>query len=202
MKKATQFDFGDDATAEDAKRALVEGSGHEQALTQYIRDLGEGLSLIAQSINLRTASSANSEKQRTAQPEQEDWEGSLDQLRVAVRLRSTGLVESYLRDAADVLMRLSKSVDPTNTSRGWRLKFARAGRGRRPNTNKMFQESALAMKVRFATAKYGKQDAAIAKIKEDGNRSQQANPKKRHPPVSRATIFRALKGNRRPSRKK
>ena len=44
-KRALAFDFGDDATAADAKRALVEGSGHEQALTQYLRDLSVGLSL-------------------------------------------------------------------------------------------------------------------------------------------------------------
>ena len=202
MKKAKQFDFGDDATAFEAKRALAEGVGHEQALTQYIKDLSVGLSLIAESINLRTTTSANSAKQQTAQPEPEDWEGTPDQLEVAVRTGSTGLVSSYLIDAADILMRLSKSVDPTNTSRGWRLKFAQVGRGRRPDPNKMFRESALAMQVRFARSKYGKQDAAIAKIIEDGDSSKrQTSTKKRRAPPSRATIFRALKGSK-PSRKK
>jgi hypothetical protein len=202
MKKVTQIDFGDDAIAEDAKRALVEGEGHEQALTQYIRDLSVVLSLIAELIDLRTTPSDNSEKQHTAQPEGEDWEGTLDQLKVALGMRSTGLTKSYLTDAADVLMRLSKSVDPTNTSRGWRLKFARVGRGRRPDPNKMFRDSALAMKVRFATAEYGKQEAAIAKIREDGDSSKrQTSTKPRRAAHSRATTFRALKGNK-PTRKK
>ena len=52
-------------------------------------------------------------------------------------------------------MRLSKSIDPPNTTKSWRLKFAREGRGRRPNPNKRFQDQKLALLVRVIASWLG-----------------------------------------------
>ncbi len=117
-------------------------------------------------------------------PEDDEWVGSLVQIRQAIDNGSVDAIGSYVRGAADFLSRLAHALNPPLGSRDWRLKFAREGRGRRSDrTREMLKADSLATELKFATRDVGKQKTALEEIES----------KRR---ISRATIMRAKSRNK------
>ena len=183
----------DGADVSDAKQALH--GGNEGPVGWYLQDAAKILTRIANLL----APTSNDQARRlgfifpcdvpaltvpanTGSPqdgdEGEDWVGSPAQVEAAIDAQSPTLLGWYLHELGEFLELLAPAFDPPQDSRGWRLRFKREGRGRRRDeVAKMLRDDALATKLRFATRKIGKQEAAIAEMNEI-------------PGASRASIFR------------
>lgn len=108
---------------------------------------------------------------------EEDWEGDLEQLNAALTSGHAEPIGWYLRDAAEILGRSARALSPDQTSRGWRLKFCRQGRGRRSDRfERMIMETGIRAAMAFAKARGIKQESVVAELEERFG-------------VSRATIF-------------
>ena len=69
-------------------------------------------------------------RDKTARPrEDEEWVGSLVQIRQAIDNGNVEAIGSYFRDAADCLRRLAAALNPPHDSKGWQLGFARTKAG-------------------------------------------------------------------------
>ena len=136
--------------------------------------------LLAQSIE----GQSSAEQQTEAVHQNDDWEGTRDQIDGAMKNGSVELIGWYLSDAADVLGHLAAALAPPQKSRSWRLEFVRKGRGRRHDpTSSLMTKSKRAMELKFAARRLGKQEAAIAEHKGEPGRS-------------RASLFRAIRRTR------
>ncbi len=171
----------------DALEAFRQGQGWEAPLGGYFEELAEGLTMLAELFN--GGDDHNQEADKTMPDEfAEDWEGDLEQLRVAIKSRSKELIGWYLRDAAEVLRHSARALNPDEDSRHWRLKFCRRGKGRRSDPlGKMMMKTNIQVDLLDARRRGIKQESVIAELK---NRRG----------VSRSTIFRRKKGC--PSRKR
>ena len=119
---------------------------------------------------------------------EDECEDSFAQFESALENQSIELITTYLREASSVLSLVSKALEPTSKQQPWKLEFQRPGRGRPVNKwAKINKARSINQNLRFKTAKYGKQEAAIADLEENG--------------TSRATVFRAKKAGK-PTKKK
>jgi hypothetical protein len=111
------------------------------------------------------------------QDDLDEWTGSRAQIEAAINARAAKLLGWYLRDLGDFLSRLTFAFNPPEYSKDWQLQFIRKGRGRRFDPmQQMLRDSDSSRMLRMATRKAGKQEAAIADLKE-------------RPGASRANLF-------------
>ena len=167
-------------------------AGEELPLAYFVRDLTEAVVILAELFDPRTG--AGRQRQFVPRPPHarvpkkvsvtaiEEWESTLPQVKDAIQLRSSAPIGWYLRDVGNVLGLLEIALDPPAGARGWRLKFVRKGRGRRPDPKRFRRDSAIATEVLFATLASGKQEAEIAEVQAKHG-------------ISRSTFFRAKKKN-------
>jgi hypothetical protein len=168
----------------DAKEAVR--FGHERPIGWYLRDAAEILSLLANLLDpmdqneQRLQFTSGSTSPATPIPDEAvEWEGSHSQVKEAIRAGSAEPIGWYLRDVVDLLRRVAAALDARKDSRQWQLKFVRKGRGRRSDeTQKMLADSRIAFQLRMMTHRAGKQESAIAELKDSRG-------------ISRATLFRA-----------
>jgi hypothetical protein len=167
----------------EAKEALR--NGDEVPIADYLADLSQGLSLLAESIHQSEDDQRPiEEKQPTKKAslpkeDEEDWDASLHQFAKVLREGNDELIALYLREASIVLAGVSRGLQPASGARGWKLEFKRTAKGRPVDQmQKMLKDSAIRTALFMKTLKLKKQEAAIADIKEEKS-------------VSRATQFRA-----------
>ena len=175
-------------SASDAKQAIRKQKASPVA--HYTRDLAEVLSSLAECFDSDDENKAawrvrllprvkSRHATKTENAGVEEWDGTFAQIKDALETGNVEAIGCYLRDAAEVLRILAALLDPPQGSKEWRLEFTRKVRGRRPDNSmsRMFAETALDRELRTKTRELGKQEAAIADIKEKTGQS-------------RATIFR------------
>jgi hypothetical protein len=165
----------------DALEAFRQGQGWEAPLGRYFEDLAEGLTMLAELFN--GGDDHNQEADKTMSDEfAEEWEGDLEQLRVAIKSRSKESIGWYLRDAAEILRHSAQALHPGKYSRQWHLRFYREGGGRRSDPwKKQSMETEIRMELVGARQRGIKQESVIAELQKKYG-------------VSRPTIFRLMRG--------
>jgi hypothetical protein len=164
----------------EAKEAL--NNGDEGPLAYYLADLAKGLCLLAETTNSKGAKAAAKGKKSGTLEQVEDWDGSLDQFKVALSINQKELIASYLREASKILAQLSRNLDPDIRTKDWMLAFKRAKAGKPADTKKkkLFKESDIYSALKRNLKMYDKVEAAIAATKSEEG-------------VTRAEVFRVKK---------
>jgi hypothetical protein len=187
-----------EADAMDARQALR--GGDIAVFTQYVGELesnlrvmGELLApkddqqqcLVFKSCRYPELDSAPQNVETPADEEEEDWEGSTQQLRTANALGEAEPIGWYFIDAADVLHELRRVLNPNGAEKStWQLRFHRRRRGKPTDagTRKLYKE--IRLRMRLADRQFLKREAAIAQVCSDLD-------------VSRSTVMRALAESKR-----
>jgi len=178
-KSAPAPSFPEEADAFNAMEAM--GSGHELPLSQYVGDVGEVLTLLANLIVPRDKEEqglklqfvvrghrpTNAKDKAPNSKQDAEWEGTLLQVKEAIETGKAVAVGWFLCDAADVLNRLSGILAGHTDSEDWRLKFHRKGPGKPSDPSKFWRDRAIVRELEFETLRLGKQEAAIAQITAD-----------------------------------
>jgi len=175
-----------------AREALNQGSGHEPVLDEYVRDLAKVLKLVArhldpndkhkEGLQLRFVDQdgrpVSAKKRRASPDEDEEWDGSLLQVREAIENGSAKTLAWYFHGAAEFLSKLGALLDPPEGHKGWRLELVRKGRGRRSDPSKVRKDSTIRHDLMMRTIEAGKQEAAVVEVEDERK-------------ISRSTVFRA-----------
>ena len=176
----------------DAKEALR--NGRPGPLATYLDDGATALLRLAAlneeigsgasgKVALCTLAQPPSTDDTTHPSDDDDWEGTADQILDAIANGHFQLVGTYLTDMADVLRMVSRRLVPASAHRDWQLRFVRRHAGRRPDPNTEQMHARLRLELRFAKAKGIKQESVIADLEERYG-------------VSRSTIMRAMKSSK------
>jgi len=175
-KSAPAASFPEEADAFNAMEAM--SSGHEIPIGQYVGDVAEVLTLLANlmvpqdkqeeglqlQFVVRGHRPTRAKDEAAKSTEDAEWEGSFLQVKEAIETGNTVAVGWFLCDAADVLNRLAAILAGQTDSEDWRLKFHRKGPGKPSDPSKIWRDRAIVRELERATDRVGKQEAAIAEI--------------------------------------
>ena len=128
--------FPEEACASTATEGLR--NGHERALGQYARALGDVLGSLSIQFSpgdkkqprWQFQGGPRSPTPRSVGPSRagpvgadEEWEGTFDEISDALQHGDAQLIGTYLRDAADVLGLVGDALDPQDRRKRWQLEF-------------------------------------------------------------------------------
>lgn len=184
MKRSDKHHRRDDWSPADAHEALR--LGQEAPLANYLKDLSTGLAMIAElfiggdegkpgyTLHPLPENKQGAAQQADASPPgiEADWEGNSEDLRIALQSGKTRPIGLHLLSAASVVGHLARALQPDRHSKGWRLAFCLAGKGRRPNRNTMRMKYEIRKALRRAKARGIKQESVIAELQKRYKRSR------------------------------
>ena len=173
----------------EAKEAIQKG--RVAPIGSYLRyDLPQILNLLADQLDVPNGDESRVEPSKIESAPKDhptktdsighDWDSNTSDVLRCIEDGKPAPVGWFLRDLADFLSKLGRVFDPEATSEEWNLTFSRRTRGPPKDIWKAATEGSLVkMQVIKRTRKYGKQEAAIQELVDEGK-------------MSRATVFRNL----------
>ena len=173
----------------EAKEAIQKG--RVAPIGSYLRyDLPQILNLLADQLDVPNGDESRVERSKIESAPKDhptktdsighDWDSNTSDVLRCIEDGKPAPVGWFLRDLADFLSKLGRVFDPEATSEEWNLTFSRRTRGPPKDIWKAATEGSLVkMQVIKRTRKYGKQEAAIQELVDEGK-------------MSRATVFRNL----------
>jgi flagellin-specific chaperone FliS len=178
-------------------------NGKPQDVACYVRDVSKILSRLANmldppdgqkekwSLKFVSQSGADRRKPETEPAEAREWYSDYANASECIEAGKAAPVGWYLRDTAEILDSLGRTLDPQHSSREWGLRFVRRRRGKPSDRDpkNFFKKDAIPDLVKSRTDEGGKVDFAVADVAQARG-------------ISRATVYRAIKGKGPRSRKK